>query len=114
VTIRFDSFEDAEENLVRWAGRRVCLVLLVVIIIFDYLTRSRLQFEHSTLKMCALSRQNQVRVLEVVDDSPAKLADLQPMTDYLLGTAEIVFKSESTSHPAHTDGGRRGAGPRVV
>lgn len=33
-----------------------------------------------------------VRVLEVVPNSPAELAGLQPMTDYLLGTAETVFK----------------------
>lgn len=33
-----------------------------------------------------------MRVLEVVPNSPAELAGLQPMTDYLLGTAETVFK----------------------
>ena len=33
-----------------------------------------------------------VRVLEVVPNSPAELAGLQPLTDFLLGTAETVFK----------------------
>lgn len=34
----------------------------------------------------------QVRVLEVVPGSPAHIAGLQPEHDYLLGTAERVFK----------------------
>lgn len=34
-----------------------------------------------------------VRVLEVVPNSPAELAGLQPKTDYLLGTAETAFKN---------------------
>lgn len=48
ATIRFDSFEDAEEQV--------------------------------------------VHVLEVESNSPAEIAGLQPMTDYLLGTAEKAFK----------------------
>jgi len=40
------------------------------------------------------SEEHLVRVLEVVPDSPAELAGLQPMTDFLLGTAETVFKGE--------------------
>jgi hypothetical protein len=46
ATIRFDSFQDAEEHL--------------------------------------------IHVLEVEANSPADIAGLQPMTDYLLGTAEKV------------------------
>ena len=38
------------------------------------------------------SEEHLVRVLEVVPNSPAELAGLQPMTDFLLGTAETVFK----------------------
>lgn len=34
----------------------------------------------------------QVRVLEVVPGSPSHIAGLQPEHDYLLGTAERVFK----------------------
>lgn len=52
VTIRFDSFWQAEESL--------------------------------------------VRVLEVVRDSPAELAGLSANDDYLLGTAEKVFKNTDT------------------
>ncbi len=33
-----------------------------------------------------------LRVIEVEENSPAELAGLQPMTDYLLGTAEKCFK----------------------
>ena len=39
--------------------------------------------------------EHMVRILEVVPNSPAELAGLQPMTDYLLGTAETVFKGKS-------------------
>jgi len=41
-----------------------------------------------------------VRVLEVASDSPAQLAGLQPANDYLLGTAEKVFKDTDTLHDA--------------
>jgi predicted metalloprotease with PDZ domain len=37
-----------------------------------------------------------VRVLEVKDDSPAELAGLEAEKDYLLGTAEKVFKDTDT------------------
>jgi predicted metalloprotease with PDZ domain len=37
-----------------------------------------------------------VRVLEVLPDSPAELAGLEPEKDYLLGTAERVFKDTDT------------------
>eukprot|EP00614_Pseudopedinella_elastica_P015487 CAMPEP_0172582432 /NCGR_PEP_ID=MMETSP1068-20121228/1835_1 /TAXON_ID=35684 /ORGANISM="Pseudopedinella elastica, Strain CCMP716" /LENGTH=306 /DNA_ID=CAMNT_0013375777 /DNA_START=179 /DNA_END=1099 /DNA_ORIENTATION=- len=37
-----------------------------------------------------------VRVLEVQPDSPAELAGLEPEKDYLLGTAEKVFKDTET------------------
>jgi C-terminal processing protease CtpA/Prc len=37
-----------------------------------------------------------VRVLEVVEDSPAELAGLEAEKDYLLGTAEKVFKDTDT------------------
>lgn len=52
VTIRFDSYHDAEEHL--------------------------------------------CHVLEVAPNSPAELAGLVPMTDYLLGTAEKAFKDAET------------------
>ena len=42
------------------------------------------------------SEEHLVRVLEVVPNSPAELAGLQPMTDFLLGTAETVFKGTSS------------------
>lgn len=32
-------------------------------------------------------------VLDVEINSPAELAGLQPMTDYLLGTVDVVFKN---------------------
>jgi len=41
-----------------------------------------------------------VRVLDVVADSPAHLAGLQPSNDYLLGTAEKVFKDTETLYEA--------------
>lgn len=37
-------------------------------------------------------RRLQVRVLEVVPGSPSHIAGLKPEDDYLLGTAERVFK----------------------
>ena len=37
-----------------------------------------------------------MRVLEVMPDSPAELAGLEPEKDYLLGTAEKVFKDTDT------------------
>lgn len=37
-------------------------------------------------------RRVQVRVLEVVPGSPSHIAGLKPEDDYLLGTAERVFK----------------------
>jgi hypothetical protein len=35
-----------------------------------------------------------VRVLEVVPNSPAELAGLQPNLDFLLGTAEMSFRGK--------------------
>ena len=32
-------------------------------------------------------------VVDVETNSPAELAGLQPMTDYLLGTVDVVFKN---------------------
>jgi hypothetical protein len=49
VTIRFDSYKDAEEHV--------------------------------------------IHVLEVEPNSPADIAGIKPMTDYLLGTAEKVARS---------------------
>lgn len=43
------------------------------------------------------SEEHLVRVLEVVPNSPAELAGLQPMTDFLLGTAETVFKGKQAT-----------------
>lgn len=57
----------------RWPGQG----MLGVTIRFDF-------YDHA--------EEHLVRVLEVVPNSPAELAGLQPMTDYLLGTAETVFK----------------------
>lgn len=37
-----------------------------------------------------------VRVLDVLPDSPAELAGLESNNDYLLGTAEVVFKDTDT------------------
>lgn len=37
-----------------------------------------------------------VRVLEILPDSPAELAGLNPLTDYMLGTAEKVFDDPDT------------------
>lgn len=34
----------------------------------------------------------------MVPNSPAELAGLQPMTDFLLGTAETVFKGKQATH----------------
>lgn len=48
----------------------------------------------------------QVRVLEVAPRSPSAIAGLQPETDYLLGTAERVFKDPNILHEevtAHLD-----------
>jgi C-terminal processing protease CtpA/Prc len=59
----------------RWPGQG----MLGVTIRFDF-------YDHA--------EEHLVRVLEVVPNSPAELAGLQPMTDYLLGTAETVFKGE--------------------
>ena len=41
---------------------------------------------------CCWRRRFQVRVLEVVPGSPSHIAGLKPEEDYLLGTAERVFK----------------------
>lgn len=57
----------------RWDGQG----MLGVTIRFDF-------YDHA--------EEHLVRVLEVVPNSPAELAGLQPTTDYLLGTAETVFK----------------------
>lgn len=84
MTIRFDTYANAEESLCR-----VLVSSVRMVVCYCSLGKG---------KAHALHRCN---LQEVEQHSPASLAGLQPGKDYLLGTAERVFKgAQPTSNDA--------------